>query len=120
MSEMNMPSGTPVPGVDWQAGVKRLMGNEQLYRKLLAKFADQYEGAGARIRDALAAGDRSTAHMELHTLKGVSGNLSLAPLAELVLAAEQAVKHDDTAHESEHLDAMIRELDALVGRLKQM
>lgn len=120
MSDREEHVVTPIPGVDWQSGLKRLMGNEQLYRKLLAKFADQYEGAGARIRDVLAAGDRSAAHMELHTLKGVSGNLSLAPLAELVLAAEQAVKHDDTAHESEHLDAMIRELDALVGRLKQM
>lgn len=113
-------TGTPVPGVDWQAGVKRLMGNEQLYRKLLAKFAAQYADAGGRVREALAAGDRPKAHAELHTLKGVAGNLSLVPLADLVLAAEQAVKHDDTAHENDALDAMIRELEAVAARLNNL
>lgn len=117
MSEMNMPSGTPVPGVDWQAGVKRLMGNEQLYRKLLSKFVSSYADSGKRIREALRAGDRQTAHAELHTLKGVTGNLSLVPLADDVLAAEQAVKHGD-ANEAELVETMIRELDALIERLQ--
>lgn len=76
-------------------------GKRQLYRKLLAKFAASYGDTAGRIRDALNAGDRQTAHNELHTLKGVTANLSLAPLADLVLAAEQAVKHDDTEHEND-------------------
>ena len=94
MSDRETQPGSIIPGVDWESGVKRLMGNEQLYRKLLAKFAASYGDAAGRIRDALSAGDRQTAHNELHTLKGVTANLSLAPLADLVLAAEQAVKHD--------------------------
>ena len=96
MSDRETQPGSIIPGVDWESGVKRLMGNEQLYRKLLAKFAASYGDTAGRIRDALNAGDRQTAHNELHTLKGVTANLSLAPLADLVLAAEQAVKHDDT------------------------
>ena len=91
MSDRETQPGSIIPGVDWESGVKRLMGNEQLYRKLLAKFAASYGDAAGRIRDALSAGDRQTAHNELHTLKGVTANLSLAPLADLVLAAEQAV-----------------------------
>lgn len=107
-------------GSFWESGVKRLMGNEQLYRKLLAKFAASYGDAAGRIRDALSAGDRQTAHNELHTLKGVTANLSLAPLADLVLAAEQAVKHDDTEHENECIDAMSRELDAVIKALSKL
>ena len=89
MSDRETQPGSIIPGVDWESGVKRLMGNEQLYRKLLAKFAASYGDAAGRIRNALSAGDRQTAHNELHTLKGVTANLSLAPLADLVLAAEQ-------------------------------
>lgn len=118
MAEMNMPSGTPVPGVDWESGLKRLMGNEQLYRRLLSKFASGYADVGERVREALKAGDRQKAHAELHTLKGVAGNLSLVPLADYVLAAEQAVKHDDVSHEGELIDAMERELEALIRALK--
>ena len=120
MSDRETQPGSIIPGVDWESGVKRLMGNEQLYRKLLAKFAASYGDAAGRIRDALSAGDRQTAHNELHTLKGVTANLSLAPLADLVLAAEQAVKHDDTEHENECIDAMSRELDAVIKALSKL
>lgn len=74
--------------------------------------------AGERVREALKAGERQKAHAELHTLKGVAGNLSLVPLADYVLAAEQAVKHDDVSHEGELIDAMDRELEALIRALK--
>ena len=120
MSDRETQPGSIIPGVDWESGVKRLMGNEQLYRKLLAKFAASYGDAAGRIRDALSAGDRQTAHNELQTLKGVTANLSLAPLADLVLAAEQAVKHDDTEHENECIDAMSRELDAVIKALSKL
>lgn len=112
--------GTSVPGVDWESGVKRLMGNEQLYRKLLARFAASYGDTAEKIREALIAGDRQTAHNELHTLKGVAANLSLAPLSDLVLAAEQAVKHGDTGHENEHVDAMGRELAAVIETINKL
>ena len=120
MSDRETQPGSIIPGVDWESGVKRLMGNEQLYRKLLAKFAASYGDAAGRIRNALSAGDRQTAHNELHTLKGVTANLSLAPLADLVLAAEQAVKHDDTEHENDCIDAMSRELDAVIKALSKL
>ena len=115
MSDRETQPGSIIPGVDWESGVKRLMGNEQLYRKLLAKFAASYGDTAG-----LNAGDRQTAHNELHTLKGVTANLSLAPLADLVLAAEQAVKHDDTEHENECIDAMSRELDAVIKALSNL
>lgn len=55
MSDRETQPGSIIPGVDWESGVKRLMGNEQLYRKLLAKFAASYGDAAGRIRDALSA-----------------------------------------------------------------
>lgn len=52
MSDRETQPGSIIPGVDWESGVKRLMGNEQLYRKLLAKFAASYGDAAGRIRNA--------------------------------------------------------------------
>ena len=52
MSDRETQPGSIIPGVDWESGVKRLMGNEQLYRKLLAKFAASYGDTAGRIRDA--------------------------------------------------------------------
>ncbi|HIW79776.1 MAG TPA: Hpt domain-containing protein [Candidatus Bilophila faecipullorum] len=118
MSDREEQGCRPISGVDWESGVKRLMGNEQLYRRLLSKFVSGYGDAGERVREALKAGERQKAHAELHTLKGVAGNLSLVPLADYVLAAEQAVKHDDVSHEGELIDAMDRELEALIRALK--
>lgn len=60
------------------------------------------------------------AHNELHILKGVTVDLPLAPLIDLVLAAEQVVKHDDTEYENECTDAMGRELNAVIKALGKL
>ena len=109
-----------LPGVDWSAGIERMMGNEVLYRKLLATFADTYRDADMRIWEALATGERQTAREELHTLKGVTANLALVPLADLVRQAEQAVKNDDTANEAACMTAMCRELASVIKTLKKL
>ena len=51
-----------LPGFDLQDGLKRLQGNEKLYRKLLVDFGAQYAGTAGEIRQALDAGDFDQAH----------------------------------------------------------
>lgn len=109
---------SPVSGVDWQAGLKRLMGNEQLFRKLLASFVRDYADADTRILSALAAGKQEEARMQLHTLKGVAANLSLTPFYEATCAAEQAVKNQDTEQEKAALETMSRELAVVIQNLR--
>jgi HPt (histidine-containing phosphotransfer) domain-containing protein len=76
--------------VDISDGVKRVMNNEKLYIKLLAKFRD--DNNFAALEAAIAAGDMEKAQGVAHTLKGVSANLSLSELFNQCLKLESQIK----------------------------
>ena len=65
-------------GADTEAGLRRCMGNEALYLRLIG-MAAQDTGMN-RLRDALDAHDLDAAFEAAHALKGVMGNLALTPL----------------------------------------
>jgi HPt (histidine-containing phosphotransfer) domain-containing protein len=67
-------------GADIKEGLGRLMGNEGLYEKLLAKFPASAEDED--IRKAMDKKDYNELLELTHKLKGVTGNLSLTPLYE--------------------------------------
>ena len=69
-------------GIDIDAGVERFMGNEALYEKFLHRFAE--DKSYSELAAALAEGNCETAFTAAHTLKGVSGNLSLTKLQKIV------------------------------------
>lgn len=64
--------------VDVQDGLKRFVNNAALYEKMLKKFP-----AAAKdlpVMPHFEAGDLDAALANAHTLKGMTGNLSLTPL----------------------------------------
>ena len=65
-------------GADIDEGLERFMKNEELYKRMLAKLPSNIEKL--EILPFIEAGDNQTALSNAHTLKGVTGNLSLAPL----------------------------------------
>lgn len=64
--------GMYIEGVDVRQGLKRTMGDHQLYLKLLRLFIQDQEHAVQTIRNALKVGDWLLAERTAHTLKGVS------------------------------------------------
>ena len=64
--------------VDVQDGLNRFASNEKLYEKMLRKFPEAAESM--EVMPFLESGDYETAVHNAHTLKGVTGNLSLTPL----------------------------------------
>jgi two-component system sensor histidine kinase/response regulator len=98
-------------------GIARLMGDADLFVRVLARFRKDYRHAAARIREALAAGDTELALRLAHTLKGASGMIEAVPLREAAQALEQALRRSE-AHLAprlarlEHaLERVLRELD---------
>jgi len=81
-----------MPGFNLAAGLKRLMGNKTLYRKLLLDFGANYGGVGSEIREALAGGDFEQAHSLVHNLKGLAGNLEATELQTAAVEMETLVK----------------------------
>jgi CheY-like chemotaxis protein len=106
----SLPAQTPVPadapqqdvlfglhGIDAQAGLANVVGNRELYLRLLDRFARNYRNSGLELRDALKrmAHDAS-AHEEAvrlaHTAKGVAANLGASALATVAGELESAIK----------------------------
>ena len=100
-----------LPGVDTQSGLARVGGKVAVYRKILRQFANSQADAPARIRNALASGDRVTAEREAHTIKGVAGNIG----AEEVQAA--AKRLEAAIRQGADTKVPITELGRILGEL---
>jgi CheY-like chemotaxis protein len=81
-----------LPCFNLAAGLKRLMGNKRLYRKLLVDFGTKYTETAREIREALDAKDFNQAHSLVHNLKGLAGNLEAKDLQAATVAMEKLVK----------------------------
>lgn len=93
-AERPLPEKLPgvLPGINLQQGLRRLAGNETLYRSLLRKFHLDFHEAAAAIRRALEQGDVSGAERQAHTIKGVAGNLGAEHLATAATALDAVLK----------------------------
>ncbi|WP_237051532.1 PAS domain S-box protein [Magnetospirillum sp. ME-1] len=106
---------TDIPGLDTNAGLKRVRGKRPLYLDMLRKFAAGQRNAADEIGAALAAGDSATAERIAHTLKGIAGNVGAAALQSLAADVEAAVKAGKDA--SAPLAALAPVLSQLTGRV---
>ncbi|WP_300675838.1 hypothetical protein [uncultured Acetatifactor sp.] len=68
-------------GVDVDDGMKRLMGNEKLYRKLLGSFVKMI-GSQTLAAEDFDKADHTSEIEKAHSIKGTAGNLSLTPIYE--------------------------------------
>ena len=76
-------------------GLKRVAGNEKLYRSLLAQFAEKQGDAATQISEALRNGDRELAERIAHTVKGVAGNIGAAKIQVGAAGLEKAIRETD-------------------------
>jgi len=79
-------------GVDLRWGLERIGGNKRLFRKLLGEFAANHGHALKLVSRRLAEGDVESARRELHTLKGVAGNIGALALQREAAHLEQALR----------------------------
>lgn len=67
-------------GVDVDDGLKRIMGNEKLYIKLLGSFVKMMKSH--TVDPDFDAADCTEIIEKTHAIKGTAGNLSITPLYE--------------------------------------
>jgi CheY-like chemotaxis protein len=94
------PGVTHIPeieGVDLTDGLKRVGGNQRLYRELLVKFAAKFADAGVQVSSALQSGDRSGAERIAHTVKGVAGNIGIKQVQFAAEKLEKAIREGGEA-----------------------
>jgi PAS domain S-box-containing protein len=90
LAEDELPES--LPGFDLSDGLKRLQGNQTLYRKLILNFATDYNAVANEIGKALEAEDFEQAHSLVHNLKGMAGNLAATDLQAAAVNLEKLVK----------------------------
>ena len=67
--------------VDMDDALARVRGNTKLYRRMLQLFLDNKEVAS--MKENLNAGNLEQAATDAHTIKGMTGNLSLPMVFEI-------------------------------------
>ena len=76
-------------------GLKRLRGNQRLYRQLLLNFAVDYSDLNDKVRKALDDKDLERARSLVHDLKGVAGNLAAPDLLDAATDLWTGLKAQD-------------------------
>ena len=123
MTRQPHPEDDPhAPAVNHAGGIARLMGDDVLFARVLARFRDEYRQTATAIRNALGNGDTPQALRLVHTLKGAAGMIEAVPLRHTAQALEQVLRHPDAggsgdtwqhlARLEQALGRVLRELDA--------
>lgn len=93
---MDLISELEALGVNTQEAIRRFSGNTALYQKMLGKLVTAVKDL--EVMPCFEKEDYETAVTNAHTLKGVTGNLSLTPIyngyTEVVNLLREG-KHDD-------------------------
>jgi CheY-like chemotaxis protein/HPt (histidine-containing phosphotransfer) domain-containing protein len=84
-------------GLETEKALKRLGGNQVLYRRLLALFRQDRANGVQELRSALDGQDFELAHRLAHTLKGVAGTIGADELSEAARQMEEAIKNEQPA-----------------------
>ncbi|WP_326538837.1 ATP-binding protein [Pseudorhodoferax sp.] len=108
-----------VAGFDVQAGLRRVMGREDLYLSLLHRFTSSYAEDLAQLRAAVAAGDAAGAERWAHTLRGVAASIGATAVPTHAQALELALQaRVPPAALQPLLDALQTPLQTLVAQLR--
>jgi HPt (histidine-containing phosphotransfer) domain-containing protein len=70
----------PAPLIDYEFALKQFSGNSALLLKMFGKFSEQYQSAAKLLEQLLNEQDMKSLKMQVHTIKGVSGNLGMQSL----------------------------------------
>lgn len=100
---------------DPSIGLHYVANSENLYRKVLGKFADQQAGAAAEIEEALRTDDMERAQRLAHTLKGLAASMGLPDLTDTAAAVDAAFKAGEDARPI--LPEMKEKLDAAIAAI---
>ena len=110
----------PPPARMSSAGVAALMGDEALYRRLLALFRERETDVVARFRAACEHGDVDAATRCAHDLKSVAGSLGMPALQCAAAALEEACSlRGEAATLEPLLQAVQRQLAPVLASLHE-
>lgn len=91
------PAMAPIPGVDIASGLKRVQGNQVLYRRLLVDFASSHAADAQSIQIELQKEAAESARLIAHAIKGSSANLGLTIIHQLSAEIDASLRQNNIA-----------------------
>lgn len=86
----------PLRGIDTTAGIARIAGNTDAYRKILLKFASHNADSAKHISDALRLEEYDQAGGMVHAIRGAGGNIGADELYRAAGDLEGAIRQKET------------------------
>ena len=90
-------------GVNVDEALNRMLGHEGLYIRLLKSFAE--DNNHKRLQQALSCNDPEEAFKAAHTLKGLTGALSITVLFVPLTEITNALQHKNIAEAIAHMQS---------------
>lgn len=81
--------------LDINFALSQLSGNSDLLHRMLQKFSLEFVSVPEKVKNALAQNDLSEAKLQVHTTKGLSGNLGLMALYECSKKLDQQMRDNE-------------------------
>ena len=106
-------------GLNIKDAMARLMGNKNLYLKLLDCFQKDYAQFDTQLVQLLEAGNYEEASIKVHSMKGMSGNLGAESLYEISRELEVLCKNKTALAELQpHLTAFSTEFQRVLRQIR--
>lgn len=107
-------SGSDLNMFDAQFAVNQFSGNQSLLVQILEKFVQQYEHFDALLAEHLKQDDLNAVKQQVHTIKGVSGNLGMKALHQACKELEENLDNQVTEHTIEEFLLIFKQTLTLV------
>ncbi len=85
-----------LPGIDINTGLKQVVGDRVLFKKLLMEFYEDYQNVIMILRTGITEGRREEILRLIHTVKGISGSLGAHDLHHAARELENGIKDGET------------------------
>ncbi len=104
-------------GISMAEVLERFSGNQTLLRTALIDFHSKNLSTMSEIRQAIQARDRERVQFQVHTLKGVAGNIGAEALAATARELEEAIKQEREEKVPELLNALEQQMTELLATI---
>ncbi len=119
MSEPRFRHDLHVPGLNVGKGLGYVGGNIELYKKLLRKFVEEYEGKDSCLDSAEINNNPQEARRFVHSMKSLAGTLGAITLQEKAASLERAILDKDYFQHG-LIDAFRAQLSQLFASLRAL
>ena len=112
-------AGLPeLPELDLRAGLRRLSGDPELLKEIMADFLLQHAGTAEALARGLAAGDLAAIAKIAHDLRTLAASIGATRLSEAAGVLQTAARQRDPGQSASGVEEVIRRLEVAIASVR--